>query len=109
MLDVVIRPEQPALLGGEHDKEDGAFGALGILRKCLSELNDTDGAGPIIVGAVPDLRVVRTVQVGSAVVVVVRADDDGLGAQRGITSFKQAGDVIAETTVPGRVLQMDGD
>ena len=87
MLYVVIRPEQPALFSGEHDKQDRALRPRCIGRKGAGQLYDTDRAGTVVVRAVPDTGAIR------AIVIEVGAQNNSLGTQARITTFEQPDDI----------------
>jgi hypothetical protein len=75
--------KQAALLGGEHDEEDGTFrsnASFGVRvdRKCVSQRDYADRTRAVVIGTVPDLAAT------DAVMVVVAADQDGFGFELGI-------------------------
>ena len=75
---VVARADQAQLLGAEEREDQGAAGATGR-GECARQPEDHRGAGAIVVGA----RVHDAVD--AAEVIVVRADHDGFGGERGST------------------------
>ena len=70
----VKRAEQAALFSGENNEQDGTLWLLRIGREGVSEFDNTDRARTVVVGAVPDLFP------AGAIVIVMRAYDQGLGA-----------------------------
>ena len=73
---VVRALERAALLSGEDHEEDGAFGLDRVGGEGVGQFDDADGAGAVVVGAMPDLEVTLAVGVfdfGRSVVVVMGA------------------------------------
>ncbi len=94
MRHIVIGAEQPALFGREYDEQDGALGLYRIQPEGVRHFHHPHRARPVVIGAVHDS--LRT----DAIVIVVRAIDDGLGLKRRVTAFQQAGHVERVSTLP---------
>ena len=51
-----VTAEEAAFFRREDDEEDGTLGAHGVGCEGFGEFDDADGAGAVVVCAVPDLR-----------------------------------------------------
>ena len=67
MVGVPTGAEQSGFLAGVTDEEDGAFGLSAAVRHLFGNLEDRDGAGSIVVRAVPDRVEPRQAEAACAV------------------------------------------
>src|SRR5882757_2082903 len=61
MLRHIVGAQKAALFGGKDYEEDGALRLCRIRREGMRKFNDTDGAGAVVVSAVPDVEMMLAV------------------------------------------------
>ena len=99
----VERAQQSALLGGIHDKKQGAlrlFAMRGVSRVSVRQRHYAHGARAVVVGAMPDVRA------ANAVVIVVTAKQNRFRLELGVAALEQTHDVVRFAGADRRVAVM---